>query len=91
MRTGTARGLLFTVSLTLLAALAACGREANLACDEPRRYQQSVVNERLKTPDDLDVPEANLEMPLPQANPRPERPKGSPCLELPPRISPLGE
>jgi hypothetical protein len=91
MRTGTARGLLFTVSLTLLAALAACGREANLACDEPRRYQQSVVNERLKTPDDLDAPEANLEMPLPQANPRPERPKGSPCLELPPRISPLGE
>ena len=91
MRTGTARGLLCTVSLTLLAALAACGGEANLACDEPRRYQQSVVNERLKTPDDLDAPEAYLEMPVPQANPRPDRPKGSPCLELPPRISPLGE
>ena len=36
-------------------------------------------------PDDLDAPEAYLEMPVPEANPRPERPKGSPCLELPPR------
>ena len=26
--------------------------------------------------------------PVPEANPRPERPKGSPCLDLPPRISP---
>ena len=27
-----------------------------------------------------------LEMPVPEANPRPERPEGSPCLELPPQI-----
>jgi hypothetical protein len=42
----------------------------------------------LKSPDDLDAPQPYLEMPVPQANPRPERPKGSPCLDLPPRVSP---
>jgi hypothetical protein len=86
MQTGMIRGILLTVSFTLLAALTACGGEVDLTCDEPRRYQQAIVNERLRTPDDLDAPEAYLEMPVPQANPRPERPKGSPCLDLPPRI-----
>ena len=89
MRTGLARGLPFIVSFTVLAALAACGRDAAMTCDKPRPYQQATVNERLKTPEDLNSPEAYLEMPVPQANPRPERPKGSPCIELPPRISPL--
>ncbi len=87
MRTGMTRGLLVVGSFTILTALAACGGEVDLSCDEPRRYQQAIVNERLKTPDDLDTPEAYLEMPVPQANPKPERPKGSPCLDLPPRIS----
>ena len=86
MRTGITRGFLYSVSLGILATLAACGGQNDLTCDEPRRYQKSVDNERLKTPDDLDAPEAYLEMPVPQANPRPERPKGSPCLDLPPRI-----
>jgi hypothetical protein len=63
MRTGIARGLLGTVLLTVLTALAACSGEADLTCDEPRRYQQAVVKERLKTPNDLDAPEAYLEMP----------------------------
>ena len=85
MGSAYARGLLFIVSLSVLAILAACGGQEELACDEPRRYQQAVDHDRLKTPDDLDAPEASLEMPVPQANPRPERPKGSPCLELPPR------
>ncbi|MDH3586424.1 MAG: hypothetical protein OEQ30_05000 [Gammaproteobacteria bacterium] len=44
-------------------------------------------NEKLKTPDDLNAPEPYLEMPVPEPNPRPERPEGSPCLDLPPRIS----
>ncbi|MDH3548118.1 MAG: hypothetical protein OEQ16_02070 [Gammaproteobacteria bacterium] len=87
MRTGIARRLLYTVSLSLLAALAACGSGAPVTCDEPQRYQQSVENEKLKTPDDLNAPEPYLEMPVPEPNPRPERPEGSPCLDLPPRIS----
>ena len=80
------RSLLFTVSLGILAGLTACGGEVDLTCDKPRRYQQSIENEKLKAPDGLDSPEANLEMPVPQANPRPDRPKGSPCLDLPPRL-----
>jgi hypothetical protein len=80
--------LLSSVSLSIFAFLAACGGEVDLTCDKPRRYQEAVQNERLKSPDDLDAPQPYLEMPVPQANPRPERPKGSPCLDLPPRVSP---
>ncbi len=88
MRAGIARALCLAVSLGSLTALAACGGEVDLTCDKPRRYQQAVENQRLEAPDDLSAPEPYLEMPVPEANPRPERPKGSPCLDLPPRISP---
>ena len=88
MRIGTStRQLLIIALLAVLGSLTACGRDVDLTCDEPRRYQQSVENARLKTPEDLDAPQAYLEMPVPQANPAPERPKGSPCLDLPPRIT----
>lgn len=72
----------------LSCGLGACGGEASLTCDEPQRYEQSVDHSRLKAPEDLDAPDALSEMPLPKANPRPERPEGSPCLDLPPRVSP---
>jgi hypothetical protein len=72
--------------LSVPGVLAACGGEARLTCDEPRRYQQAVDHERLQTPEGLDGLQPFLEMPVPQANPRPERPEGSPCLELPPQI-----
>ena len=88
MRSGFAKLALLAALLNGLAALAACGGEVDLTCDDPRRYQQAVQSERLKTPEDLDAPQPFLEMPVPEANPRPERPKGSPCLDLPPRISP---
>ena len=88
MRARVARGLLLAVSLGLIAGMAACGGEKDLTCDDPRRYQEAVQNERLRAPEDLDAPQPYLEMPVPEANPRPERPKGSPCLDLPPRISP---
>ncbi len=88
MRIRTARGLMLTVLLSFLAALSACGGEVDLTCDDPRRYQEAVEHERLRTPEDLDTPQPYLEMPVPEANPRPERPKGSPCLDLPPRIAP---
>jgi len=75
-----------TVSLGLLATLAGCGGEVDLTCDDPSPYQRAIQSERLKAPEDLDTPLPSREMPIPQANPRPERPKGSPCLDLPPRI-----
>ena len=80
------RGSLLRTLLGVASLLAACGGEGRLTCDEPRRYQEAVNNERLQTPDDLDALQAYLEMPVPEANPRPERPEGSPCLELPPQI-----
>ena len=88
MRAGIARAVLITISLSLMTALAACGGEVDLTCDDPQRYQEAVENDRLQAPDDLNAPEAYLEMPVPEANPRPERPEGSPCLDLPPRLSP---
>ena len=88
MRTVLGRVLPGAAALGIFALLAACGGEVDLTCDEPRRYQEAVQNERLKAPEDLDTPQPYLEMPVPEANPRPERPKGSPCLDLPPRISP---
>ena len=90
MRTGIGRLALLAASMNVLAVLAACGGEVDLTCDEPRRYQEAVQNERLKTPEGLDAPQPFLEMPVPEANPRPERPKGSPCLDLPPRIPSTG-
>ena len=81
-----ARPLLVTISLGSLAGLAGCGGEVDLTCDDPRPYQEAIQKERLRTPEDLDAPQPAREMPVPQANPRPERPKGSPCLDLPPRI-----
>jgi hypothetical protein len=86
MRFGLMRGSLSVLVLGVLSLLAACGGEAKLTCDEPRRYQEAMNNERLKTPEGLDDLQTYLEMPVPEANPRPERPKGSPCLELPPQI-----
>jgi uncharacterized lipoprotein len=86
MPTRLARRLLVTVSLGSLASLAGCGGEVDLTCDDPSPYQEAIQNERLRTPEDLDAPQPAREMPIPQANPRPERPRGSPCLDLPPRI-----
>ena len=86
MPTRIASGLSVSILLTILAGVAGCGGEVDLTCDEPRRYQQAIQSERLQTPEDLDAPLPSREMPVPQANPRPERPKGSPCLDLPPRI-----
>ena len=82
------RVALITLAMLVFAGMVACGGKTNLACDKPQRYQEAVDSEGLKAPEDLDSLEPLREMPLPEANPRPERPKGSPCLDLPPRISP---
>ena len=75
------------ILLLLTGALGACGNKGGVrTCDKPQRYQDSSVNERVRTPDDLDSLDTYREMPVPEANPAPERPAGSPCLELPPRI-----
>ncbi len=73
----------------LLAALimvAGCSGEIELSCDEPRLYQEAVAGPRLEAPEGLDELDSFREMPVPEAAPRPERPEGSPCLDLPPSI-----
>jgi len=84
----SSRVLVLSIAAALSCGLYACGGTQDLSCDKPHRYQESVDHSRLKSPEDLDQLEPLREMPLPEANPAPERPEGSPCLDLPPRISP---
>jgi uncharacterized lipoprotein len=76
--------LLLLISLW---AISACGSSNEFkSCDEVKRYQLAAEGKRIETPDDLDDLEPLREMPLPKASPRPERPDGSPCLDLPPSV-----
>lgn len=73
------------VLLISLWAISACGSSNEFkSCDEVKRYQLAAEGKRIETPTDLDDLEPLREMPLPKASPRPERPEGSPCLDLPP-------
>ena len=76
------------IAVTLLVLLAGCGgnKQDLRTCDKPQRYQESAVSERVKSPEDLDELDRQRELRVPEANPVEERPPGSPCLELPPRI-----
>jgi hypothetical protein len=82
------RAAIWIATLMIIAGLAGCGGESNLTCDEPSRYQQSTLHNGVRSPEDLDDLDTLRAMPLPKANPAPERPAGSPCLELPPRVGP---
>ena len=75
-------------ALLIFALFAGCGGNKGdiKTCDKRQRYQDSAVNERVRTPEDLDELNRQRELPVPEANPSEERPPGSPCLELPPRI-----
>jgi len=87
MDRSSVRVALVALAMMVFTGIAACGADANLTCDKPRRYQKAVNNEKLKAPEDLDSLEPLREMPMPEANPKPDRPEGSPCIDLPPRIS----
>ena len=80
-------GVFVAGALIALVLLAACGGNKGVkSCDKPQRYQESASRERVKTPDDLDELDRQRELPVPEANPTGDRPPGSPCLDLPPRI-----
>ena len=70
----------------ILAALSGCGGNPDKTCDEVRLYQLAEEGKRIETPDDLDDLNELREIPLPLASPRPPRPAGSPCIDLPPSI-----
>ncbi|MGI9237425.1 MAG: hypothetical protein ACR2QZ_08510 [Woeseiaceae bacterium] len=74
--------------LMVLGSLASCGGDGliDATCDEPQRYQNAVDGKRVVAPDGLDPLNERAEMPIPKPENAPERPPGSPCIELPPRI-----
>ncbi|MDJ0939974.1 MAG: hypothetical protein QNJ00_09430 [Woeseiaceae bacterium] len=75
------------VLAVLAASLAGCGGgPPDRSCDDVRRYQLAVEAPKVQSPDGLDPLDEFRELPLPSASPRPERPEGSPCLDLPPNI-----
>ena len=74
------------IFLALLSGLAACSGDKSRSCDDEQRYQLAAEGERIETPDDLDDLDPLREMPLPEASPRPPRPEGSPCIDLPPSV-----
>ena len=80
------RAVFSTSFVALALMLAGCGGTADLTCDEVRAYQEADEGKRVETPEDLDDLEPLREIPLPRANPQPDRPEGSPCLDLPPNV-----
>ena len=78
--------IMVATTLALLAGLSGCSGNDNRSCDDVRHYQLAAEGKKIETPDDLDDLDPLLEMPLPEANPQPERPEGSPCIDLPPSI-----
>lgn len=76
----------FASLLLATVALAGCNTTIDRTCDEVRLYQLAMEGRRIETPEDLDELDELKEIPLPEASPRPPRPEGSPCLDLPPRV-----
>ncbi len=70
----------------LVSAVAGCGGNVDLTCDEVRQYELAQEGKRIEVPEGLDSLDELKEIPLPQASPREKRPEGSPCLDLPPAI-----
>ena len=66
--------------------IVACGGNETRSCDEVQAYQLAEEGKRVETPADLDPLNPLNEMPLPEASPRPPRPAGSPCIDLPPSV-----
>ena len=77
-------------SLLFLASLSACGGSGliDITCDEPQRYQSAIEGRKVVAPEGLDSLNERAEMPIPKSEDAPERPKGAPCIELPPPVGP---
>jgi len=77
------------VAAAAVSGIAACGGNGGSetrTCDEVRAYQLAAEGKRVEAPEGLDALDPLKEMPLPEANPRPPRPAGSPCIDLPPSV-----
>lgn len=74
------------ITIALLSVAAGCGGTVDLTCDEVKFYELAKEGKRIEVPEGLDALDELKEIPLPEASPREARPKGSPCLDLPPAI-----
>ena len=68
----------------IFVCIAGCFGRSDGTCDDPTPYRFAVEGKRVAVPDDLNSLEPRKEMPMPEVSPRPPRPEGSPCLDLPP-------
>ncbi len=91
MTSKTILNALAALSSALLVTGCGVGGEIDNTCDEVRTYQLAAEGRRIEVPEDLDNLDPFREMPLPEASPRPPRPKGRPCLDLPPAILGTGD
>jgi len=80
------RVVLIVAAPVMLGLLASCGGSADLSCDKPRFYQEATEHPRVVAADGLTPLDPLAEMPVPEANPTEPRPKGSPCVDRPPRL-----
>jgi len=83
------RVIWLAITLAVAGILSGCGGEdvINYSCDEPQRYQAVHAAKRIDVPEGLDPLNEFAEMPIPKAEGAAERPKGSRCIELPPKAS----
>ena len=83
------RAIWLAMTLAVAGILSGCGGEdmINYSCDEPQRYQAVRAGKRIEAPEGLDQLSEFAEMPVPKAEGAPVRPKGSRCIELPPKIT----
>ena len=81
------RLLFSTMSASMMVALTACGGgKIVTTCDEPQNYQSAQLGAKVRAPEGLDELDELKEMPIPEPTPRPPRPPGSRCIELPPVV-----
>jgi len=80
----------YLMALLLLGSLTACGKDADITCDDVQTYQLAVAGKRVEVPEGLDSLDPLKEVPLPNASPRPARPAGSACIDRPPKVQ-IGE
>ena len=78
------RLLAIGILLTTALLLGACGGQET--CEEPEFYEYAASGKRIAVPEDLSDLAASRELSIPEASPRPPRPRDAGCLDRPPSL-----
>jgi uncharacterized lipoprotein len=73
--------------LVAMASFAFAGCGGNRTCEEPELYESAKPGQRITVPDDLDPPQEQKELTIPDAAPREARAENAGCLDEPPTLS----